>query len=105
MEDPPDPSMRSEAKSEKPDLGGIDMNTIDIEREGEDGLIQSGEGIMFETQGMEELLNMDIQGFSPVIIDMTPLNSVLPLLGLAPLEKGIKFGQEEVEQEFEISNI
>jgi len=85
--------------------GGIDMNEIGIDRRGEDGFIESGEGIMFEMQGMEDLLNMDIQGFTPVIIDMTPLNSVLPLLGLAPIEKGIKFGQEEIEQEFELSRI
>jgi len=92
-------------KQSKLQPGGIDMNEIGIDRRGEDGLIESGEGIMFEMQGMEDLLNMDIQGFTPVIIDMTPLNSVLPLLGLAPMEKGIKFGQEEIEQEFELSRI
>jgi hypothetical protein len=89
-----------DAVSEVP--GGIDMNEINLDRAGEQ-LPGGGAGIQFNMQGMEPLLNMDIQGFSPVIIDMIPLNSVLPLLGLMPTEKGIKYGQEEVQEELQLS--
>ncbi|MEW5894402.1 MAG: hypothetical protein AB1650_01400 [Candidatus Omnitrophota bacterium] len=80
--------------------GGIDMNTISINRQG-----KSANRIQLEMNDMEPLLNMDIQGFSPVIIDMIPINSVLPLLGLMPTEKGIKYGQEEAEETLQLSSI
>jgi len=82
------------------DVGGIDMNTIELNRQGE------GEGIQFDMTGMEPLLNMDIQGFTPVIIDITPINSVLPILGLAdPTEPTIKFGTEEAQEALQLSSI
>ncbi|HSV43655.1 MAG TPA: hypothetical protein VLJ10_03785 [Candidatus Bathyarchaeia archaeon] len=79
--------------------GGIDMNEIAVDRANEEG----AKTIRFEMEGMEPLLNMDIQGFSPIIIDMVPINSVLPLLGLAPTEKGIKYGKEEADHEMQVS--
>ncbi|MBI3617844.1 MAG: hypothetical protein HY210_06475 [Candidatus Omnitrophica bacterium] len=33
---------------------------------------------------MQELIDAGIDGFAPVIINITPLPSVLPLLGLEP---------------------
>ncbi len=48
---------------------------------------------------------MDIQGFSPIMIDIVPLQSVLPLLGLMPTENGIKFGREEAEEEMQLSMV
>jgi hypothetical protein len=61
--------------------GGIDMNAIDVKREGEAGRIR------FEMEGFEPLLNMPIDGFAPVIINVIPLPSILPLLGLAPRQE------------------
>ncbi len=82
------------------DVGGIDMNNIELDRQGQ------GEGILFDMTGMEPLLNMDIQGFSPVIIDIVPINSMLPILGLAdPTEKGTKFGEEEVQENLQLSQV
>ncbi|MEW5894247.1 MAG: ankyrin repeat domain-containing protein [Candidatus Omnitrophota bacterium] len=94
-------SVRSEGGKDDGDEtapGGIDMNEINLNREAK-GKGGKAKEILFEMQGMEPLLNMDIQGFSPVIIDMVPINSVLPLLGLRELEKGIKYGKEEAQAE------
>ena len=63
--------------SEKTPLGGIDMNDISVEREG-------GVTIEFQRSGFEYLLDQNINGFRPVIINFQPLPSILPLLGLAP---------------------
>ncbi|OGX24756.1 MAG: hypothetical protein A2Y03_09230 [Omnitrophica WOR_2 bacterium GWF2_38_59] len=58
------------------DVGGIDMNSIDFERTGE------GVKIEFSPSAFDPvIINMGIEGFSPVIINLTPLNSVFPLLG------------------------
>lgn len=83
--------------------GGIDMNIIDIDRQTSTEAGQETHTIQFNMQGMEPLLNMNIQGFTPVIVDMIPINSVLPLLGLMPTEKGIKYGQEEAQGELQLS--
>lgn len=60
-------------------VGGIDMNDIEVDRQG------SGVDIQFDPVAIENLQN--IQGFTPVIINLTPITSVLPLLGLAPREE------------------
>ena len=59
-------------------LGGIDMNTIDLDRQGE------GVDIEFDPVELQQIIDAGIDGFAPVIINMTPLPSVLPLLGLEP---------------------
>ncbi len=69
--------------------GGIDMNQIDVDRQG------SGVDIQFDPIQLQEMLDMGLTGFTPVIINLTPLPSVLPLLGLEPKR----------EEEFEISSI
>ena len=76
------------SKTEEP--GGIDMNNIDVDRQG------GGVNIQFDPIDVQEIMNMDFDGFVPVIINLTPLPSVLPLLGLAP---------QREEEEFELSSL
>ncbi len=63
------------------EVGGIDMNTIDLDREG------AGVDIQFDPAELQRLIDTGIDGFAPVIINITPLPSVLPLLGLDPANK------------------
>lgn len=63
-------------KVQNSDVGGINMNNIDLERTGE------GLNIEFSPSDLEPMINMGIKGFSPVIINLAPLNSVFPILGL-----------------------
>jgi len=71
------------------EVGGIDLNQIDVNRQG------GGVDIQFDPIQVQEMIDMGITGFAPVIINFVPLPSVLPLLGLAP--------QREEEEEFELS--
>ncbi|OGX60464.1 MAG: hypothetical protein A2306_09465 [Omnitrophica WOR_2 bacterium RIFOXYB2_FULL_38_16] len=61
-----------------PDVGGIDMNGIEVERTG------SGVEIQFVPDSFDPLLKMGIDGFVPVIINVTPVNNIMMLLGLEP---------------------
>ncbi|MBI5149751.1 MAG: hypothetical protein HZA28_03155 [Candidatus Omnitrophica bacterium] len=72
------------------DVGGIDMNSIDLEREG------AGVDIHFDPAELQEIIESGIDGFAPVIINITPLPSVLPLLGLEPATK---------EEQLEVSRL
>ncbi|MBI3617841.1 MAG: UTP--glucose-1-phosphate uridylyltransferase, partial [Candidatus Omnitrophica bacterium] len=63
------------------DVGGIDMNAIDLDRKG------AGVDIQFDPAELQEIIDAGIDGFAPVIINITPLPSVLPLLGLDPANK------------------
>ncbi|MDP8212073.1 MAG: hypothetical protein P9X22_02125 [Candidatus Zapsychrus exili] len=75
----PDKAMLTETQLSNVNLnevGGIDLNNIEMDFEGDGG------EIIFDSKAFEPLLNMDIKGFSPVIINITPINSVLLLLGL-----------------------
>ena len=63
------------------EVGGIDMNSIDLDRQG------AGVDIQFDAAELQELIDAGIDGFAPVIINITPLPSVLPLLGLEPQRK------------------
>ena len=65
------------------------MNTIDLGREG------AGVDIQFDPTELQEIIDAGIDGFAPVIINITPLPSVLPLLGLEPQRK---------EDELEVSS-
>ncbi len=73
--------------SEQKDVGGIDLNEIEVETTG------AGVNFEFDPAQVQEILDMGITGFAPVIISITPLPSVMPLLGLAPKR----------EEEFELS--
>ena len=75
----------------KTDVGGIDLNELDVDRKGR------GVDIQFNMEGMEPLLNMNIQGFSPRFINFYEIPSVLPLLGLAP--------RRDETEEFEVSSL
>lgn len=44
----------------------------------------AGVDIQFDPVQLQEIIDAGIDGFSPVIINITPLPSVLPLLGLDP---------------------
>lgn len=84
----------SSPASSDDNLGGIDMNAIDLDREG------AGVDIQFDPRelqkiidaGIDGLVPSEVEGFAPVIINITPLPSVLPLLGLEPRKK------EDVEE-------
>ncbi len=84
------PSGSSEALSspvKTGDVGGIDLNQIEVGRQG------AGVHIEFDPVEIQQIIDMGIDGFAPVIINIVPLPSVLPLLGLEPRK----------EEEFEIS--
>ena len=77
-----------ERRDTSDEVGGIDMNTIDLERlpagrQGEGGEVD----IQFDPTELQEIIDAGIDGFAPVIINITPLPSVLPLLGLEPQRK------------------
>ncbi len=60
------------------DVGGIDMNRIEVDRQG------VGVQIEFDPVEIQQIMDRGIDGFTPVIINIVPLPSVLPLLGLEP---------------------
>jgi len=62
-------------------VGGIDLNDIAVDRQG------FGVDIQFDPVEMQSIIELGIDGFAPVIINLTPLPSVLPLLGLEPRKK------------------
>lgn len=76
-------------KSEQPssplgsnnDLGGINMNAIEVDRQG------IGVDIQFDPVQLQNILEQGVDGFAPIIIDLVPIPSILPLLGLGPAEK------------------
>lgn len=61
--------------------GSIDMNSIDLDRQG------AGVDIQFDPTPIQDIIDAGIDGFAPVIINITPLPSVLPLLCLEPAIK------------------
>ena len=66
------------------------MNEIEIERQG------SGVDIRFNADKMQMLIEQEIDGFTPMIIHLTPINSIMPLLGLEPRNR---------EEEYELSSL
>jgi len=63
------------------DLGGIDLNpnSIRMDRQGE------AIDINLPAAQIDRLLYMNIEGFVPVIINVTPITNVLLLLGLTEM--------------------
>jgi hypothetical protein len=57
-------------------FGGIDFNNIGVERQGR------GIDVKFDPAKIDPVLKNRIQGFTPVIINITPLPSLIPILGL-----------------------
>jgi hypothetical protein len=86
---------REKAQSSSPvsgdeDVGGIDLNEIEVDRQG------AGVDIQFDPIiKLQEIIDVGIDGFTPVIINLTPLPSVLPLLGLDPRK----------DEEYEVSSL
>jgi len=71
----------SPVSAEIEEVGGIDLNKIKVGRQG------AGVDIQFDPVELQNIIDLGITGFAPVIINITPLPSVLPLLGLAPREE------------------
>ena len=55
---------------------GIDLNEINVNRQG------SGVNIQFDPIQTQNFINQGIIGFTPIIINITPIQSIMPLLGL-----------------------
>lgn len=67
------------------DYGGIDLNGIKVHHQG------PGIDIKFDPVMMQDILSEGIDGFAPVIIELTPIHSVLPILGFnEPVSQGAK---------------
>ena len=62
------------------EYGGIDMNEINVDRQGD------GVDIQFDPAQIEGIENVQIDSFIPIIINITPIQSILPLLGLETME-------------------
>ncbi len=58
-------------------LGGIDLNQINVKRDGRTVSVR------FDQAQLNELMQGGFEGFTPVIISMTPIKSPLPLLGIS----------------------
>lgn len=71
------------------DVGGINLNEIPVNRQGD------GMNIKFDSGAVAPILETNVDGFSPVIINLTPIKSILPLLGL----------ENNEEKELKVSNI
>jgi len=78
------------------DVGGIDMNRINLDRKGQ------GIDIKIDPVLMQDILTNGVDGFIPVIIDLTPINSVLPLLGLGPDDE---LGPADKPEELTLSEV
>ncbi len=59
-------------------FGGIDLNEIELNRQGSRGNIQ------FDPAAIQPFLEAGVDGFSPEIIGLTRINNVLSVLGLEP---------------------
>jgi hypothetical protein len=59
------------------DVGGIDIQNIDVKRTG------AGAEIEFNDDAVRDILKNGFNGFTPVIINITPVVSPLVILGLA----------------------
>ena len=57
-------------------VGGIDMNAIHVERNG------AGPAVSYDPAILSDLLKDGVKGFTPVIIETIPIQSIYPLLGL-----------------------
>ena len=62
----------------KKEVGGIDLNEIEFKRQG------SGSNIQMDSDKLRPILESGIDGFAPVIINLTPVPTLSFILGLAP---------------------
>jgi len=61
--------------------GGIDLNQINVHRTGKTVNVQ------FDPAQLNDLMQGGFEGFTPVIINMTHIQSPLPLLGIGPAKE------------------
>ena len=74
-----DRAMANQAESkDNAQVGGIDLNQINVNREGRAVVVQ------FDPAQLNQLMQGGFEGFMPVIINITPIQSPLPLLGVNP---------------------
>ncbi len=71
------------ASATGPDVGGIDIQNIDVMHK------NGGTKIQFNDQAVRDVLKNGFSGFTPVIINITPVTSVLPLLGLVETDPSV----------------
>ncbi len=62
-------------------VGGIDFNDIELNRQ------STGVNIEFDPNALQQIFSSDIDGFKPVIMNITPVPSIFPILGLDPITK------------------
>jgi len=60
--------------------GGIDFRKVDVQ------IKRDGDGVPLPIE-MQDMEHMNIKGFTPVIINVTPIPSLIPLLGLSREEE------------------
>jgi phosphohistidine swiveling domain-containing protein len=69
-----DVDLASDEATASPDLGGIDFKNIDLISQGKQMAAS------FDSRANRYLYEMGFDGFTPVLIDLTPIDSVLPIL-------------------------
>ncbi|MCK5581355.1 MAG: UDP-3-O-acyl-N-acetylglucosamine deacetylase [Candidatus Omnitrophica bacterium] len=70
--------------NEHADIGGIDLNEINVDRQG------TRIDVQFAPESLQPIMDMQIDGFAPVIINIIPLPSIMPLLGLDDAEEPLE---------------
>jgi hypothetical protein len=65
-----------DALQQAKNVGGIDMNNIVLKES------VQGQGIVFDSQAISSIANKKVDGFTPVIISLTPVNNIFSHLGL-----------------------
>jgi len=68
--------------------GGIDIRSIDVKHK------EGSARIRFYDDAVRAVLKDDFSGFTPVIINITPIQSPLPLLGIGPAKKTEVFSKD-----------
>ncbi len=66
-----------EDRASKADYGGIDLNQINVNKEGKRVVVK------FDPAMLKNLIQGDFKGFTPTITNIQPIASPLPLLGVA----------------------
>jgi len=63
--------------------GGIDLNQINVNRTGKTV------NVRFDPAQLDDLMQGGFEGFTPIIINMTAIQSPLPLLGIGPAKEEV----------------
>lgn len=76
------------------EVGGIDFNDIDINYQGD------GIDFQFDEESLQPLLNMDVEGFAPIIINIQPILNLMPFLGFEQPKNEDKLTVSALNEEF-----